>query len=761
MGVARGVGGGHDGTERAVSGRDATRRARAHPIARRAPRFGGLLAGALALVVGTAWPGPACACGGPATYDLYAPFRELTELVDHDGGADWGGGAHWGPHAFEFSFLGPVLLAEGAPITDDEARADSLGAALVASANDAASRARAERRADLARLWARRGRWPDRAAGDEGPARLDDSALAAALRAGALDAAEREARALVRRAIEMPAAQAQVEQRVVRRAVELVELRPAIAASGGRPDGAALARYFAAATDAASATAAAGSLPPVVRASSTLRARSRAELAALADEAAGATAAGAAVEARRPSLRFVALQERARAITPEGWPGDSAWDAAAGPFRALRREQDAWLAAHPAHPLADLVRFERVRAHRFAGDTARAWAALLAEYPRHPVRALAEMRHLLAVDVRPPAALLARVDDPVLRSAFVLERMGCASYCASGIGRYPHAPWNAEWRRAEAARPAAWAVNLQERLLRVALADSTSRAPLPEAFPTRAEAPTPLWGVLRAALLVRAERWPEAEAQAAVLPEGPVTAALGARLALRRTRWTEAITRPGLSEDAMRYWMRVLAPDSVVARVAASASGAARAEAARTRAGRLAAAGDWAGAAREAAAVDTALARRLARTAALADDRTAAGRLALARHLVAQQDSLLLGADERAWYRALDGRLDQLADPRSPAAPVIRSPVPWTAADERAAIARHLRTQSELYLALRTYAEALPALPPAAARAAAREADVPYNALRNRNYESTGFWRAALARDPAVAALRRAGRGGR
>ncbi len=86
--------------------------------------------------------------------------------------------------------------------------------------------------------------------------------------------------------------------------------------------------------------------------------------------------------------------------------------------------------------------------------------------------------------------------------------------------------------------------------------------------------------------------------------------------------------------------------------------------------------------------------------------------------------------------------------------------MPWTPAEEQRAARRFLLTNSELFFALGAYGDALRALPPDAARrrALAREADVPYNRLINRNYEYTIFWRRVLARDSNVAILRRAGR---
>lgn len=716
----------------------------------------------------------ACACGGWGGYSLYQPFTDLATLVDRDGEGDEGiGSPIYAPNAFRYAFVAPWVVADSA------AGRTAEGAAL-------------------ARVWTERFTWSG--ADSAGPAALSDAAFTAALRAGALDRAAELARAEVEASLERPANEAQEEQGVVRRAVEFLELRPVVASTPGPL----LARFFAAAPppdaprpfrvvygpDSAASRARiaawerrqrllgvgplpAESLPPVLRAAAALRALPRPALAAAGARAVpdGADAASQVARLRRPSLRYVALDQRTRALVPDGWPDADSLRLHAPAFRALRRDYEAWLAEYPGHPLAPLVRLGTVRVDRFALDTGRAWATLLDEYGRdggrRRARVVAEMNHLLAVDAGPPAAVVAaaaRSGDPLLRSAFLFRALGCQSFaCSAGVAGYPRGAWDAAWRAAEAARrapaSAGWAVNAQERLLRIALADTTG-GPLPSAFPARAEVPTPLWGLSRLALLVRAGRWADAEAQAALLPRGRAAAGLRARLALRRGLWSRALGEAELDAGTRRYFVAVLAPDSVLAALAASPDTGVRAEAVRAQAARLAGgAGDWRRAARLVAEVDPARAAALDSAAPLAADTTPAGRLAWAGFLVAHQEALLGGADEREWYRALDDRWDALGGTRARSGvPAAVPGVPWTPPAERAAVRRFLRENSELYLALRAYGAAVAAMPPGPARVAARAGDVPYNRLRNRNYEYTVFWRRELAGEPAVAALRRAGR---
>ncbi len=734
-------------------------------------RRGALLVVALvAGAVGVAWSAtPACACGGGWTPDIYQPYLDLVALVDNDPALS-GGRSYEGDDGFAFGFLAPMILADSA----DAARGDS---------------ARGRAAVDLLRLWDQRWRWNLTAdLQDTTRPRLSTAALEAALRAGALDRAAVEARSLVARSLDMPATVAQLEQPVVQRAVEYLELRPTLtAASGQAPDGRLLARFFAAPPvprdtprvsylyDSAAASRArvgawrraqvarvpdpipAESLPPALREAAALRRMSRAELAAAASRLTSSP--------RFPSLRFVALEERTRALVPAGWPDTAAPDVAA--FRALRRDYEAWRAAYPSHPLGDLARFSTVRVDRFAGDTARAWATLLAEYPRHQGRAVAEMYFLLRLGADPDPVTVRAIADPALRSAFVFRDFGCTTYACSGStpGAYSRVAWDSAWRRAHAARPAAWAVNAEERLLRVVLGDSAGGF-LPSAFPRNAESPTALWGAERLAILIRAGRWPEAETQAALLSPSPAVASMRLRLALRRGQWSRALSDPQLDRDARAYFLDVIAPDSVLTALSAAPDTGPRNEAVRIRAARLAATGDWAGAARVVATADPNLARRLGATAPLATDRSSAGRVAFARHLIANQDSLLGGADDRWWYRTVESRWRRLIGDTSVwrgSAPAAIPGVPWTPAEERRADSLFLRTNSELFLALGAYAGALRALPAAPGdasrrRALAREADLPYNRLINRNYGETVFWRRELARDSDVARIRHAGR---
>ena len=86
--------------------------------------------------------------------------------------------------------------------------------------------------------------------------------------------------------------------------------------------------------------------------------------------------------------------------------------------------------------------------------------------------------------------------------------------------------------------------------------------------------------------------------------------------------------------------------------------------------------------------------------------------------------------------------------------------LPWSAADERAAIGRHFRDGFEMYLAVRAYADFLARAPRTdlRRRAALREADATYNWLVNWDNNNSSFWSAALEGEGIGRVIRQAGR---
>jgi hypothetical protein len=85
--------------------------------------------------------------------------------------------------------------------------------------------------------------------------------------------------------------------------------------------------------------------------------------------------------------------------------------------------------------------------------------------------------------------------------------------------------------------------------------------------------------------------------------------------------------------------------------------------------------------------------------------------------------------------------------------------LPWTAAEERTKIDAHLRSTTELYYSLRTYARWLDGATASTPGLAAvvRETDQVYNRLVNWDEGNSPFWSAALTQSPEARSIRRAG----
>jgi len=549
--------------------------------------------------------------------------------------------------------------------------------------------------------------------------------------------AEAAARRVVSDVLDVPAGLAAPYARALRTAVEVVD----VARSLTPGDRVTAARYFSGDSAAREALAAAGALPPVLRAALEIRRLNRSEARAYADAHASSP--------RLASVRFVALQETMRAGIPDGWRSSIQDSMPPARWEELERLHADWLRRFPDHPLADYVRLSRVRLLYFKGDDARAWDELLAMYPRHRERVLGEKRYLVQQSALPESIDDPRFDWP-LRTALVPQ--------------VPLTPeqWNACWQATESHSGEAWAIAMQERLLWRATRLAESTRSLPSRFPQRPAAPTPLWAKLRLLALVEAGNLDGATAQADSTDdsEGDL-GAIRVRIHLLRRDWGKALADSPARDAATAYLVRVLAPPRVVDSLAAAAGSPLATDARLTIAARRAAAGDWAGASRSVPASDPEKVRRWARTATLAAGTSRSGRLAFARWMRDQHGRLFFG-ENTFWLRGLNWRrsaLDRDTTDRSAAPPALDPRLPWTPAEERAKIDAHLRSSTELYYSLRAYAAWLdgatastPGLAPVV-----READRVYNRLVSWDETNSRFWSAALTQSPEASSIRRAG----
>jgi hypothetical protein len=555
-----------------------------------------------------------------------------------------------------------------------------------------------------------------------------------AIERGAYVDAAVAARQVVSQVLDLPAARATVYGDALRNAVELIEVAPRLTPS----DRELAARYFTA--DSATRQALAGTtlLPPVLRDAYEVRRLPRDRMGAYAD--------AHPESPRAPSLRFVALQQAMRTGIPDGWaPIDSV-----PPERwaQLQRLHNEWLRQYPSHPLADYVRFSNVRLFYLQGREADAWNELLSVYPRHRERVLGEMTYLVRKSALPSSLDDPRIDWP-LRASLLAQAPVTAQ------------AWTRYWKASEAHVSEPWALPAQERLLWRAIDLVGDGDSLPQGFPARAAAPTPLWAKLRLLVLLEAGDVAGAFAQADSTDPDPDVEAIRVRLHLIRRDWGGALRAAPNGDPATAYLVRVLAPPAVVDSLAAARRSPLANDARLALAGRRAAAGDWAGASRAAAAIGHAKARLWARTAALAADTSRAGRLAFARWMRSQNGQLFFG-ENIFWFRGLNWRLYAIARDTSDhnAEPPRLDPrLPWTPEDEGAKIAAHLQSTTELYYALQSYARWLDgatARTPGVA-AVVREADQVYNRLINLDANNSRFWENILGASSEARSIRRAG----
>lgn len=561
-------------------------------------------------------------------------------------------------------------------------------------------------------------------------------AFEAALRRGDASATEAEARRVVEQVLDMPLALANQNQKAFARALEYLDLKPSLPPLSAQT----LEKYF---------LSAGGlwppppkrpwemlSLPLALQQGWIVRLAARSDAAKLAEQFPQGP--------RAATLRFIALQEKFRGEIPNGWLEEIRKNTSPQTWRGLEGAADSWLREFPGHPLADLVRLARLRAHYYQGQADKAWDLLFALYPRRLARVLGEMRFLLKQGLNPARAGDAG-QDPVLKTALL------------PFLKPEPAAWDSDWRLAERALPAPWALNLQERLLSQAVAMTKDGRPLPAAFPARAAAPSELWAQLRLMALLRAGRLDDALAQAQLLKSDPAGDLLRARTFLARGEWAKALAVAKLPDDAKRYLVRVLFDTPTLQGICRGPAGPWREEACLALAARAAARGDWNGGAAllEGSPKRAQLWREAARLSA---ETGPAGLLAFARFMKANSGKLFAPV-RTEWYRSLNFRLSGLKDLPKPEAAKARSD-PWSAEEESRAIREYFTANSERFYALKAYAAWLKGADPKnrAAAGVLGETDQTYNGLINWDNWNSPFWQEYLEKSEWALAIREAGK---
>jgi len=555
--------------------------------------------------------------------------------------------------------------------------------------------------------------------------------------AGDRDGAEREARRVIETVLDMSSWHADHQQDVLRKAVELVELRPFL----NDVSPAVLAAFFGGDT-------ANVDLPLVLEEAIEIRGLGRKDFRAFADSHPDG--------ARTASLRYVVLQEILGYEIPNGWRSQIKRQMTAAKWQRLEALHDDWLAEFGDHPLADLVRLSKLRLYYFQGDGDRAWDLLLDFYPRRLSRVLHEIRLLVAYGgpdfTLDPSRL--RLLEPYETGPVDAEVTRMDALLVTALApslTFDAEQWNELWILSEENIAEPWAVNLQERLL------ERSRSlvdPAPDEFPAEPANPTLLWGELRLLALFNSGQLAAAREQAASLEPSFGVSSMTSALHLFDEEWTEAALVDGLDEHTMQYLIRVVLPAPAVVALSTGSDPAARREAIRTLAVKEAAGGDWAAAADLLAEIDAVPAGLWRQASELAADTDLEARLAYARFMNAHHGELFFGIDT-AWQRSLSYRLQIIEGDN----PRYDEHLPWQPEQEAAAIREHLLSSSERYLALRAYADYLERVDAGnpEARQVLREADETYNWLINFE-PGYGFWRAELESGEAADKIRRAGR---
>ena len=386
-----------------------------------------------------------------------------------------------------------------------------------------------------------------------------DGPLNEALARGDVGEGERQAAAIVEAVYALPPAAAAPSADVLRRAVEVLELEPLLRKTPKD----AIARFFDPPPPRASA-------PPNLRAAAAARQAHEAH----------APLPPAAGNPRAPSIEYWTFQDHLKTRVPDGWSDALRQSVPPSTWTDLKAEVDGWIARHPAHSLADMARLAKIRVLYFAGDFDGAWDQALSLYPRRRVRALAEMRYLLLQGHAPSAAFVAKLSDPELETALLLQ------------DGFDGSRWEGLWRASEGMPAGDVRVNLQERLLAWQAAKAKPGA-LPPSFPARPSNPSSLWGKLRAIALLRAGEMDRGLDQLQTLPEDPERDLLIAQGNVQAGHVDRAVELPYLSADVRAYLLGVRLDDASVGRHCQSTVPETRDAACFEQALRLARAGRW------------------------------------------------------------------------------------------------------------------------------------------------------------------------
>lgn len=578
--------------------------------------------------------------------------------------------------------------------------------------------------------------WADEGAANGVP-RVRGTALDDALKKGDLARARKEAGRIVALLLARPQPVASLDAPLLQRAVELLELST-VAESLPKP---LVTQFFVARANTPLA------VPPTLALAAKIRDTAMAQLPALLPEAAD--------DPRLPSLELVQLRERVHHELGSGWPGQI--EAPARVWRGLEAGYDAWLAKHGAHPLADFARLEKLRVLYLHADAPAAWDLLLALYPRQRLRAIWEMRHLILNDIAPKQLDLAKIAELPLLSALI-----------EPSSELKPESFRALWSRAVAAEPSPVALNLEARLMNVAL--RMIREGRTVAIPGEARRPSEQWAQLHTAVLLAQKRNDEALKQARLLEDASFPSrALLTQCLLAQGDWVAALrTMPSqvshgggpseLSEGA-RYLLEVAAPQSALEVVREDASPIGRAATMALVLRRLGEVPDWNVGATWFAKLDPKRSRAYAEAAKLARDESAEGKLRMARWLSKGKSALLFDEHSRAYSRGLKNRHELLSGgfQREDARPI---------KDDLQVEGEHARLKQTLLYggrrqhALALYVEALSKLDASAkqARQALKEADALYNQLLNWDVSENGAYHVLLQQSPVASALREAGK---
>ncbi|MEZ4223282.1 MAG: hypothetical protein R3B13_20220 [Polyangiaceae bacterium] len=515
-----------------------------------------------------------------------------------------------------------------------------------------------------------------------------------------LGAIDREARRVIDAVLDMPAPLATEHSAALWRAVELVELGPALKAASRnqRRDffqnqtGAPLPASLKKAVDARSAEPGPNGKP----------------------------VAFTRTHPREASLSLWAAMRDVRTKIPNGYRRAIQQQVPAATFKSLRDAFVRWRAAHPKHPLVDLARLSELRVAYLQGDAAGAWQALIDVYPRHLGRVVYEMRYLRVQGVEPTATQVDAITEPLLVAALAND------------ATVTTARWQKWWQLAARAPNRR---NLKERLL----AWSARHGGMQAQLPRDARTISPLAAKLTAVAWMRAGKPDLARSQLEKIPSDAMQAQLLVKAHLSNGKLEQAAQVKGISGEVRRYLVRARVSTPGLERLVKSKDAELALDARIELATRLARQDKWRQAARLMDRVDPNRAGLLRKAGTLAQQ----GKwLELARFFESNSGQLFFG-EESSFYRGISSHWESL--PKG--------------SKEARQIQAALTRSTERWLALEAYTrwlEANPADPNA--RAALAEADQVYSRLTNYGGGDWFFWGKYQKQSPTIRRLREVGK---